>query len=695
MSGAAMDYLKLLAHLHDAIQPRAYLEIGVEWGRTLALSRARSVAIDPTLRLDASILRGKPWVKCFRTTSDAFFAQHSSATTLEGNPLDLAFIDGWHAFAQVVQDLEHVERWGHAETVVVIHDVLPRATTEATRGFHEGAWTGDVWRVVPFLRQHRPDLRCQLVDVRDTGALVVSGLDPAAGGMSVAAAALDRGFPGDGPEYEQRLSQWRSTVQPVEPGVVLRPLAPAPRPVGHRATAEGWTRSSAGWRPKKRQQAVSNLLRIVLDEPIAGSHHGTLDLRVDRMPALWVQLHCQGPEGESKQEIALDITHPGAAWHDLDSLWLDADPETKTFALDWETTLAPGEELTEIRFAPLDFWLLPIELAAGMAIDIRHLEVEGIVWPRAGTRFAAERFPDRPRRPKRKNGKRDAVIFAWWIPETCEARDVAEYYLGLLRYHHADSRIFVGVNHGSDPVWTRRLRQSGLDVEIATACPHVRVDSDVGGFLAALRAYHQAGEAFDLVWFGHTKGASRGEPVRGSYNQYRYQHDRRFWSRRAEIEHFFADPKIGLFSHRYGLHDSSPDAEAVPWRGFGDLDALKRIYREDHAPLGLWAWETVFVMRDSIVRRFCDSVGDELFAIDPRQYGAGRWWFEAAFPSIASMQGYEPYIELETDGAGSPREDVVLYLDPRQGNRLAMRELQRWRDDPFGFRPCALQRDWQ
>jgi hypothetical protein len=690
-----MDYLELLAHLHDAIQPRAYLEIGVEWGRSLALSRTRSVAIDPALRVDASMLRGKPWVKCFRTTSDVFFAEHSPEGTLEGHPLDLAFVDGWHAFAQAVRDLEHVERWSHAETVVVVHDVQPRKPSEATRGHHQGDWTGDVWRVVPFLLRHRPDLRCQLVDVRDTGALVVSGLDPAAASMVDLAEALDRAFPGDGPEYEELLTEWLSAVQPVRPGAVLRPFAPTPRRVGHRITAEGWTRGSTGWRPKKRRQTNSSLLRIVLDEPIAGSHHGKLELRADGMPVLWMQLHCRGPAGESKQEVALDVSHPGAAWHDLDSLWLDAAPETKTFALDWETTLEPGEELIEIRFAPLDFWLLPIGLAAGMTIDIRHLEVEGVVWPRAGTRFAAERFPDRPRPPKRQNGKRDAVIFAWWIPETREAHDVAEYYLGLLRYHHADSKLFVGVNHGSDPAWTRRLRQSGLDIEIATACPHIRVDSDVGGFMAALRAYRQAGEEFDLVWFGHSKGASRGEIGRAAYNQYRYQHDRRFWSRRTEIEHFFADPKIGLFSHRYGLHDSSPDAEAVPWSGFGNLDALKRIYRDDHAPLGVWAWETVFVLRDCILRRFCDSVGDELFAIDPRQYGADRWWFEAEFPSIASMQGYEPYIELETDGAGAPRDDVVLYLDPRQGNRLAMRELQRWRANPFRFQPCALQRDWR
>jgi hypothetical protein len=98
----------------------------------------------------------------------------------------------------------------------------------------------------------------------------------------------------------------------------------------------------------------------------------------------------------------------------------------------------------------------------------------------------------------------------------------------------------------------------------------------------------------------------------------------------------------------------------------------------------------VFVLRGEVVQRFCRGVDPAFFGAEPGEYGAGRWWFEAAFPSIASMQGFEPFIELETDGEGSPRDDVALHHDPKQGNRLAMEELERWRQEPFDFRPREL-----
>ena len=39
-------------------------------------------------------------------------------------------------------------------------------------------WSGDVWKVVVWLRRHRPDLRITTLDVAPTGLAVVTGLDP-------------------------------------------------------------------------------------------------------------------------------------------------------------------------------------------------------------------------------------------------------------------------------------------------------------------------------------------------------------------------------------------------------------------------------------------------------------------------------------------------------------------------------------
>ena len=43
---------ELLKHLHALVQPRNYLEIGVRKGASLALSRARTIAIDPMTTAD-------------------------------------------------------------------------------------------------------------------------------------------------------------------------------------------------------------------------------------------------------------------------------------------------------------------------------------------------------------------------------------------------------------------------------------------------------------------------------------------------------------------------------------------------------------------------------------------------------------------------------------------------------------------
>ena len=219
-----MDYLELLTRLHEVLQPCAYLEVGVEFGPSLALSRSPSIGIDPFPRPSAQALSGKPWVKVYRARSDDFFATHEAATTLAGLPLDLAFIDGLHTFTQVARDLENVERWGHAGTVAVIHDVLPGDAWQASHEFHDGMWTGDVWRIFPFLQEHRRDLHSQLVDATPTGVVIVSRLDPYHSGMAALAEAIDRTSPGDGPEYDAIVNAFLAGARPETPEFALQSL---------------------------------------------------------------------------------------------------------------------------------------------------------------------------------------------------------------------------------------------------------------------------------------------------------------------------------------------------------------------------------------------------------------------------------------------------------------------------------------
>ena len=172
------DYLAHLRRLHETLRPRLYVEIGVDAGRTLSLARppTRAIGVDPAAREGGVTFAAD--TRLFALESDAFFAGEAEAA-LAGEPIALAFVDGLHLFEQALRDFIHVERHAAPETVVLFHDCLPldRATASRTRA--TGFWTGDVWKIVPVLARHRPDLELFVIPTYPTGLLVVTRLDPA------------------------------------------------------------------------------------------------------------------------------------------------------------------------------------------------------------------------------------------------------------------------------------------------------------------------------------------------------------------------------------------------------------------------------------------------------------------------------------------------------------------------------------
>jgi hypothetical protein len=191
-----MERHAFLRELHARIRPRNYLEIGVNDGKSLALSRVPTIAIDPAFRITASL---RCDLQLAKATSDDFFAAadpirhlRSSRNPLRnvrrgrplldrwrgGTHLDFAFIDGMHLFEFALRDFINVERFSHWSTVIVFDDMLPRDVDEAARERHTKAWAGDVFKLVPVLREHRPDLAVIPVDTQPTGVLVVLGADP-------------------------------------------------------------------------------------------------------------------------------------------------------------------------------------------------------------------------------------------------------------------------------------------------------------------------------------------------------------------------------------------------------------------------------------------------------------------------------------------------------------------------------------
>jgi len=187
---------QLLTSLHKVTTARNYLEIGVNDGRSLALSQVPRIGIDPDFKVNVG-LRGD--VHLVKATSDAFFAGRDPLGHLKsarnplknmrkGRPLfghytggvalDLAFIDGMHLFEYALRDFMNVERHSRWNSVIVLDDMLPRDVDEAARDRHTKYWAGDVFKVIPVLRKYRPDLLVVPVDTEPTGVAVIFGADP-------------------------------------------------------------------------------------------------------------------------------------------------------------------------------------------------------------------------------------------------------------------------------------------------------------------------------------------------------------------------------------------------------------------------------------------------------------------------------------------------------------------------------------
>lgn len=188
---AGTGYLKLLRRLHALKRPRSYLEIGTATGKTLALARCASIAIDPRFRLAGDghpgNARGKPAWQLFEMTSDEFFARHDP-TALFGGPVDLAFIDGMHHFEFALRDFMNVERHCRPDSLIVLHDCLPidshmarrdpRDRAGAAQSQYPNAWAGDTWKALWILQRYRPDLRIFAFDAPPSGLVVVTHVDP-------------------------------------------------------------------------------------------------------------------------------------------------------------------------------------------------------------------------------------------------------------------------------------------------------------------------------------------------------------------------------------------------------------------------------------------------------------------------------------------------------------------------------------
>ena len=165
-----------LRRFHEALQPRTYLEIGVEDGHTLSLANppTRAIGIDPQPR-SMPLFRAETQI--FPETSDAFFADGHARSSLGAHPVDSAFIDGEHVFAQSLRDFINVEAYCGERSLILLHDTIPLDEITQRPERQRTFYTGDVWKTVLCLKHYRPDLDIFTIATPWSGLTIVAGAD--------------------------------------------------------------------------------------------------------------------------------------------------------------------------------------------------------------------------------------------------------------------------------------------------------------------------------------------------------------------------------------------------------------------------------------------------------------------------------------------------------------------------------------
>jgi hypothetical protein len=177
-------YLAVLATAHRVLKPRTYVEIGVASGGSLAQVRYPTLAIGvdpaPSVRRRISVP-----ATVYRMKSDEFFQEVNLLEVLGGTPFDVGFIDGLHSFDQTLRDFANLESRSSSRSALFLHDCLPLDQRTGSWPRTTSFWSGDSWKILPYLLDQRADLGVHLIPCWPTGLVVVTNLDAKRGLSSV------------------------------------------------------------------------------------------------------------------------------------------------------------------------------------------------------------------------------------------------------------------------------------------------------------------------------------------------------------------------------------------------------------------------------------------------------------------------------------------------------------------------------
>jgi hypothetical protein len=213
-----MRYLDFLEAVHQKLGPETYLEIGVARGLSIARAGCPSIGVDPGYNIPETRVLGDN-VQLARTTSDEFFAAPDPLAGLPVPAIDLSFIDGMHLYEFALRDFMNVEKHSRPGAVTIFDDMLPRSSIESQRNRETGPWTGDVWKLIPTLRELRPDLMCVQVNTQPTGLLMVIGVDADSTTLSDHYQELEAKW--SGPDHVRPPAAVLRRHQAIQPAVVI------------------------------------------------------------------------------------------------------------------------------------------------------------------------------------------------------------------------------------------------------------------------------------------------------------------------------------------------------------------------------------------------------------------------------------------------------------------------------------------
>lgn len=217
----------------------------------------------------------------------------------------------------------------------------------------------------------------------------------------------------------------------------------------------------------------------------------------------------------------------------------------------------------------------------------------------------------------------NAVIFASYIPDD-ESLELGKKYLFALRDNFADSDIYIGINPSENIArWIDTIKSILPKARWRITPPELVIDSDASAYQTALNIWRESGKDYQLMWFGHTKGA-----VSRCYELVdRYIND--LFKRKKEIENIFLNP----FWNVYGL-------EAVI-RPYNMEEYISQYFQERIDNFELMYLYSFYVLRGNIVKLFCEKCSPMFFCKKIND----RYFFERDFYQFAFHVGYLPYVE--------------------------------------------------